>query len=199
MKKLAALFADSANELKSPKTLAITGMLMAMSIVIRSLAIPVTADIRITFSFLGIVIIAVLYGPVPSMLAYIGSDIIGYMLDGNKMRDYNLGLLLVVILQGLIYGIMLYRTEKLRCGVCLVASRTIVVLLCNIILNTCILYACYVNPNFPVMSAGEWNAFWLYLAPRAGKALLQFPFDIVLMLTVVPAAMKAYRMVRRAA
>ncbi len=199
MKKLASLFADSANELKSPKTLAVCGMMMALSIVLRFLAIPVTPDIRISFSYLGIVIIAMLYGPIPSVVAYIGSDIIGYLIADNKLRDYNLLLLLVVILQALIYGVLLYRTEKIRCIVSLVTSRAIVVLLCNIVLNTCVMYGCYVNTDFPFLAGTEWNAFWLYLAPRAGKALFQFPFDIILLLTAVPAAMKAYRMVGRTA
>ncbi len=199
MKKLATLFADSANELRSPRTLAVCGMMMALSIVLRFLAIPITPDIRVSFSYLGIVIIAVLYGPVPATIAYIGSDILGYLIADNKLRDYNLLLLLVVILQALIYGIALYRTDKLRQGVSLVASRVVIVLLCNIVLNTCIMYGCYVNTAFPFLEGSEWNAFWLYLAPRAGKALVQLPLDIILMLTAVPAAMKAYRMVVRTA
>ena len=108
MRGFLSLFTDSARELKQVRALTVTALLMALGIVLRSLSIPIGTDIRITFSFLGIAAIAMLYGPVVSMIASLGVDIIGYLLDGAKMREYNVLLALVVMLNALIYGMFLY-------------------------------------------------------------------------------------------
>ena len=86
-------------------------MLIALAIVLRLLAINVTPDIRITFSFLAIAIIAMLYGPVVSGMASISVDFIGYMLDFKSARGYYLPLAIVTLLAGIIYGIFLYRKK----------------------------------------------------------------------------------------
>ena len=67
MRGFLSLFTDSARELKQVRALTVTALLMALGIVLRSLSIPIGTDIRITFSFLGIAAIAMLYGPVVSM------------------------------------------------------------------------------------------------------------------------------------
>ena len=88
MKSFFSLFSDSAGELKKVTTITVTGMLMALSIVLRNLAINISADLRITFAFLGIMAVAMLYGPVVTMIATTGIDVMGYFLDGFKARDY---------------------------------------------------------------------------------------------------------------
>ena len=112
MRGFLSLFTDSARELKQVRALTVTALLMALGIVLRSLSIPIGTDIRITFSFLGIAAIAMLYGPVVSMIASLGVDIIGYLLDGAKMREYNVLLALVVMLNALIYGMFLYHRKS---------------------------------------------------------------------------------------
>ena len=109
MRGFLSLFTDSARELKQVRTITVAALFMALSIVLRTIAIPIGTDIRITFAFLGVMIIAMLYGPVVSMIAALGTDIIGYLLDGSKMREYQLLLALVVVLNALVYGLFLYR------------------------------------------------------------------------------------------
>lgn len=193
MKSFFLLFSDSAKELKKTSTLTVSGLFMALSIVLRNLSINISADLRINFAFLGVVIIAMLYGPVVSVIANVGVDIIGYFLDGFKARDYNFGLLAVKILAGLIYGIFLYKkTTNKSLIINTVVVRVIEVLVCQILLNSAVLYYCYQNKNFPFMSQSEWTAFGFWMLPRLTKNVIMLPVEIALAVFILPIAKKSY-------
>ncbi len=196
MKSFCFLFSDSAKELKKVSTLTVTGMLTALAIVLRSMAINITADLRITFSFLPLMAIAMLYGPSVSILGTIASDLIGYFLDGYKARDYNFGLLAVKIIIAVIYGVILYRkaTGK-KLIVSAVIARVIAVVLGNLVLNSSVLYFSYTNRNFPFMSASEWQAFGIWMLPRITKNLLCLPVEIALICLLLPAINVAFETV----
>ncbi len=188
------LFKDSASELKKVSTLTVCGVLMALSIVLRNMAINITADLRITFAFLGIMAIAMLYGPVVCVIANVGVDVIGYVLDGYKARDYNLGLLAVKIVIALIYGLFLYkRTTGKSIIISSIVSRIIVVVLCNLVLNSAVLYYCYTNKNFPFMSASEWIAFRIWFTPRLIKECVMLPIELVMISVLLPMISQAYK------
>lgn len=215
MKSFFSLFSDSTRELKKVSTLTVTGMLMALSIVLRSMYIPITQDLRITFSFLGVMAVAMLYGPTVCVISNIGIDIIGYLLDGCKMREYNFALLAVKIIIAIIYGIILYRktygkknlpdklasklpdivSDNLDLVLRAAAARIIVVFLGNIVLNSSVLYVCYTNPDFPFMSGSEWTAFWIWFSPRLIKNLVLLPFELILTSLLLPAIRQAYKQV----
>ncbi len=193
MKSFFLLFSDSAKELKKVSTLTVSGLFVALAIVLRNLTINVSADLRINFAFLGAMIIGMLYGPVLSIMGSVSVDIIGYFLDGFKARDYNFGLLLVKIIAGLIYGVMLYKkTTNKSLIVNTVIARTIVVIICQLILNSIVLYYCYQNKNFPFMSASEWSAFGIWMVPRLIKNGIMFPIEIALSVMILPMAKQTY-------
>ena len=52
MRGFLSLFTDSARELKQVRTITVAALFMALSIVLRTIAIPIGTDIRITFAFL---------------------------------------------------------------------------------------------------------------------------------------------------
>ncbi len=194
MESFLNLFKDSASEMKKVSTLSVCGVLMALSIVMRNMAINITADLRITFSFLGIMAIAMLYGPVVCVIANVGVDIIGYVLDGYKARDYNLGLLAVKIVIALIYGICLYKKTTGRSVIVSgIIARIIVVVLCNLVLNSAVLYYCYTNKNFPFMSASEWTAFRIWFTPRLIKNCIMLPVEIIILSVLMPMILQAYK------
>ncbi len=188
------LFKDSTQELKKVSTLTVCGVLMALSIVMRNMAINITPDLRITFSFFGIMAIAMLYGPVVCVISNVGVDVIGYVLDGYKARDYNLGLLAVKIIIALIYGICLYKkTTGKSIIISGIISRVIVVILCNLVLNSAVLYYCYTNKNFPFMSASEWTAFRIWFTPRLIKNCVMLPIELVMVSLLLPIISQAYK------
>lgn len=193
MKSFFSLFSDSVNELKNVSTLTVSGLFIALAIVLRNLTINISADLRINFAFIGVMIIGMLYGPVVSIMANIGVDVIGYFLDGFKARDYNFALLVVKIIAGLVYGIMLYKKSTNKSLIVnTVIARIVVVLICQIMLNSIVLYYCYQNRNFPFMSGSEWSAFGVWMTPRLIKNAIMLPIEITLSVTVLPLAKQAY-------
>ncbi len=215
MKSFFSLFSDSAAELKNVRTLTVAGMLTAVSIVLRAhLALNITQDLRVDFAFLFIMAAAMLYGPVTAMLCAAGTDVIGYILDGYKARDYNFALLAVKLIIALIYGIILYRAAfknadpaDSRGGIGALArsnfpliiraavARLIAVVLGNMILNSAVLYYSYTNPHFPFMTQSEWNAFFVWLSPRLIKNAVCFPIELLLIALILPAVYSSYKMV----
>lgn len=216
MKSFFSPFARSAKELEKVSTICVTGMLMALAIVIRSmLYIPLSQDLRVTFSFLGSMAICMFYGPTVGMMGAAGIDIIGYILDGAKMREYNIWLLIVKLVMAAITGLILYRerygsiklpktleerlpklvTENSELALRAVAVRMIVVLIGNILLNSAVLYKSYTNPAFPFMSSSEWTAFKLWIAPRITKNLIMLPVECLLSILFLPLVYGAYRQV----
>lgn len=206
MKGLLSLFRSSFNELKNVRTITGAGMLMAIAIVIRSVAIEITPDIRISFSFVAIMAIAVLYGPVVAAMANVSQDFLGYIISNHTAREYSLPLAAAHIIAGIIYGIICYKaledesekysiTPKRTVQICI--SRVIVVLVCNIFINSIIIYTSYVNKDFSFFTAEGYDAFWLWLSPRIIKNVLQLIADVPIVAVMIPLVLKAYEQVRK--
>lgn len=193
MKSFFSLFSDSAKELKKVTTLTVSGLFIALSIVLRNLTINISADLRINFAFLGVMIIAMLYGPIVAILGNISVDVIGYFLDGFKARDYNFALLVVKIIAALIYGIILYKkVSNKSLIISIITSRIMVVVICQLILNSIVLYYCYQNKNFPFMSESEWSAFGVWMLPRLIKNGIMLPIELALSVVILPMAKQSY-------
>ena len=216
MKSFFFAFTRSAKEMSKVTAICVTGMLMALSIVFRSmLYIPISDDLRVTFAFIGSMAIAMLYGPSVGMVSAAGIDIIGYILDGAKMREYNIWLLLVKMLMAAIVGLIMYRekygrvrlpatiekrlpptvAEYSEIAVRAIISRAVVVFIGNIVLNSIVLYRSYTNPRFPFMSGSEWTAFKLWITPRITKNLIMFPVECAVSIILLPVIYLAYRQV----
>lgn len=205
MKSFLLLFADSAKSMKELRTLTTTGMLLALAVAIRSLAIQVTLDLRIVFTCLPICVIALLYGPVVCGLSTFALDLIGFIIDNKSARGYSIQLALVVLLSGILYGIILYKKDMTKLSVknviSIVLARGSVIIICNILLNSYFLYSLYINKNFSVITffsnVDLRNAFITWWIPRITKNLVQLPVDVILLSVVLPAAGLAYRSVMR--
>lgn len=209
MKSFFSKFTDSAKSLGEIRTITVTGMLLALAVAIRSLGINITADARIVFTCVPISIIAMLFGPVVCGMSTFALDIIGFLIDNKSARGYSIELSLVVILSGIIYGIILYRAD-IRCTksdikgsvmsiLRIMLARGLVVLICNMILNSYFIYSLYVNKDFSVFtSLGDKNMMnqfmtW-FVASRLPKNVT-YPVDIMLLSIVLPSANFAYKSV----
>ncbi len=196
-----SMFKRSAMSLKELRTLTTTGMLLAMAVAIRSLAIQVTPDLRIVFAFVPICVIAMLYGPVVCGMSTVALDLIGYFIDNKSARGYSPQLAAVVMLSGVIYGIFLYR-EKINMYM-IILARSAVVLICNVCLNSYFIYTLYINNKFSIFGSDSkmWDTFftWMWTSFRIPKNLGLLPLDMIILVVVLPAAMLAYKRVRKLA
>lgn len=199
MNSFFSMFKRSAESLKELRTITTTGILLAMAVAIRSLAIHITPDLRIIFTFVPLCVIAMLYGPVVSGMSAVALDIIGYIIDNRGARGYSPQLAAVVLLTGVIYGCFLYR-DKISL-VMIILARGIAVILCNICLNSYFLYSLYINKDFSIFTADKsaWDMFitWLWTSFRLPKNLAELPLDFIILIVVLPAALTAYNRVAK--
>ena len=107
MKNALLRFKTSTFELKEVKCLAVTAMLVSLSIILGYLSFRPTPTIRISFTYFPVAIMGFLYGPVVSTCGAGAIDLINFIL--NPTGGFNPGITLCALLTGLIYGIFLYR------------------------------------------------------------------------------------------
>ncbi len=129
---LCVSFQRSAAALRRTQTLALTGILIAMQLALSSVAVYVTANVRVTFGFLTIAATATLFGPVVALVHGALADVLACFLfpAGPYFPGYTLSAMLV----GLVYGLFFYRREVRLWHV--LAAQLIVDLLCHVLLNT---------------------------------------------------------------
>ena len=104
-------FGKSAFELKSIRCITVTGVLIALDLVLKMFSINITNDLKITFAYLALATIGMLYGPTVAFLAGAITDIIGFMIkpDGGFSPLFTL----VEAIGAMIYGIFLYGIKPL--------------------------------------------------------------------------------------
>ena len=169
MKKFVTLFTGSYRELKSVRTVTVSAMLAAIAVVLGMFSVEIGNYIRIGFSSIPNGVEAYLFGPVVGGIFAGALDILKYIL--KPTGAFFPPLTLVVILAGVLYGCMYYK-KKITLGRVL-AAKFIVMLVCNVFLNTLCLSVLY------------GKGFFLLLPARALKNLIMWPVDSVIFYTAV--------------
>lgn len=105
-------FGKSALELKSLRCITVTGVIIALDLVLKLVSIKITSDLKITFAYLGLATIGMLFGPTVAFLAGTITDILGYLL--NSEGGFSPLFTLVEAVGAMIYGIFLYDLKPLR-------------------------------------------------------------------------------------
>lgn len=195
MKSFFGQFKSSAEELKKVRTITTSGILIAMAMILRIFAIQITPELRITFSFLAITIVAMLYGPVVCAMSTLTIDILGYLVDSRSMGGYYPPLAVVVVISGIFYGMFLYK-RKLNI-INLSLAKISVNLICNLCLNSYFIYTGFINKSFSIMDKGDWNAFLIWVVPRGIKNVVLLPIEITMICIILPMANTAYKRVHR--
>ena len=185
------MFQKSFAEFKNIRALTVTGMFIAVSMIIEKFTINLEFT-KINFAFLAVAVIGMLTGPAMGFAAGLICDIVGYFANPD-------GAFLPVIrllpgFRGLIYGICLYRkqehfelfglNEQVSLMVRAVIARLIDVGLINLLINT------YLNMHYGFIPK---QAFGAAISARLMKNLLELIADIPLLFLMLPAALMAYR------
>ena len=190
MKRFLSLFTDSARELKNLKSLTTSGVLTALGFTLELIAARSSTQ-QIKFSFLAVALIAMLYGPVLSMLSAGIIDIFSGLLSGSIWPE----LVIIKIISGLIFGLFLYKAKtpysvsrslketfksffKSKTGYLFMLRVTLsklwVNVICNIGLNTLVLQ---------YRLSGK--TYIARLATAIPKNLILLPFEVLLMLIIL--------------
>ena len=194
------MFKHSAAELKSIRCLTVTGVLVACYVVLNSPLLSYNTEVlKITFGYLALAAIGMLYGPVVAIIAAIPCDIVTALTVGLGVNPF---FTLPKILEGLIYGILLYgyarRTTTEKSPVLqqigwaswqvmrIVFARLLVVVLCHFILNS-FLVLFIVLPPGRAEEILTTQSFWVWAFARSGvKNIIQFPVDLAMMFVFLP-------------
>ena len=107
------LFTDSAKELKSLRCITVTAMMIALNLALKSVTIYVTTDLKISFSYLALATIGMLFGPTVGFLSGAVTDILGLLVQ-QMLSAFNPLYTLVEATGGMLYGLFLYRLQPVK-------------------------------------------------------------------------------------
>lgn len=179
MKGFFSMFSDSAKELKSPKCIAVTAMLLALNLLLKSVSIVFTSQLKIGVAFLANALTGMLFGPVVGGLAAGAGDILGMFIDKTGAA-FNPMFTLIAIISGATYGMFLYKKEDekgLMIGI--VLSKLIVTVVANLILTPLTLAFMYTKGTF-------WQYFEINYYARLIKNIAMYPLNVILMAATMP-------------
>lgn len=177
-----AYWRDAAAEFKSLKMLLFAALMIALRVALKSVSIPIAANLRINVAFFINAFGAMVFGPVVAIAAAAVSDTLGCLLFPTGV--YFFPFIFIEIAGSLIFALFFYRTEVTALKVTL--SRFCIDFFVNIVLNTPVMYLYY------QMVLGKHYA--VFDALRIVKNLVMFPIEAVLLVlflrVVIPPAQK---------
>ena len=168
-------FRDSFHELQSVKSLTVTSLLLALSVALGFYQVQLTDFIRISFSYLPHELASMFFGPVVGGIFGGAMDILKYLV--NPTGAFFPGFTISAIVNGLIYGVVLYK--KPLHPVRVLAANGLSSLIVSLGLNTYWLTILY------------GNGFMAILPARVTQQLIMFPITSVLFFLVAKVLLKA--------
>ena len=153
----------------STRMLAILGILLAMEIVLSRFLSISAWNVKIGFSFVPIVLAALLFGPMPAAAVAALGDFLGAILF--PIGPYFPGFTLTAALTGLTFGLLLYRKNSV---VNSLLAVLIVQWILGLLLNTYWIHVLYQSPFVPL------------LATRAAQAALLSVVQFVTIRALLP-------------
>ncbi len=136
MKSFFSIFRRSAGELKNIRCLTVTGILVALFVILDMYSIRIGDFIKINLAFLPLASVGMLFGPVPAMLAALAGDFVGCFVSGQTPLPL---LSLTAMSEGLIYGVLLYGKHSRALTAFSVIARLTDSLVISILMNTSVL------------------------------------------------------------
>jgi len=175
-----AYWRQAAGEFKSLRVLLFAALMIALRVALKSVSIPIAANLRINVAFFINAFGAMVFGPVVAIAAAAVSDTLGCLLFPTGV--YFFPFIFIEIAGSLIFALFLYRTEVTALKVTL--SRFCIDFFVNIVLNTPVMYLYY------QLVLGKHYA--IFDALRIVKNLALFPLESVLLVlflrVVIPPA-----------
>lgn len=177
-----AYWIQAASEFKRLDVLIFAALMIALRVALKSLSIPIAANLRINVAFFINAFGAMVFGPVVAIAAAAVSDTLGCLLFPSG--PYFFPFIFIEIAGSLIFALFLYRTEVTALRVTL--SRFCIDFFVNIVLNTPVMWLYY------QMMMGK--TYKIFDALRIVKNLVMFPIESVLLVlflrVVIPPAQK---------
>ena len=149
----------------SAKDIAVIGLMIAIIVVLTRFLAVETQFVRVSFTFIPTILLAVMYGPWVSGFSGAGADLLGFFLF-PKGFPFSPGFTISAAIGPMIYAFILYK-KRLSLGRLITANLAVTVLV-NVGLNSLWLYILYDQ------------AFWGMLPIRLGENILTLPIEIAI-------------------
>ena len=114
-------------------------MLCALNVILSNFAITISANLKITFSFLTMSVIGYMFGPAVGGICGLILDQVKFLV--NPSGDYLFIWSVIEITSGFLYGLILYR-KKVEYSRCF-TTKLIVSVICNILMTPLFLTVLY--------------------------------------------------------
>ena len=134
------MFRESSKNLSKIVPLCVCSMMLALRIVLgmfTNFTLSFAPFVKIGFSFLPIVIVAYLYGPVCAAIVSGAGDILSIILANPTGFSLMPGITLCYIFEGIILGVVLYKQSNIKR---IILAFVMALVLCRLPLNTLVLH-----------------------------------------------------------
>ena len=173
-----AYWVQAASEFRNLKMLLFAALVVALRVALKSVSIPIAADLRIGVGFFGNAFGAMIYGPVVGLCVGAVSDTLGYLIFPSGI--YFFPFIFVEMLSSFIFGLFFWKRQITVSRV--LAAKFTVNLICNIILTS--LFTKWMYTYFSDPKAATYNIINLV---RIVKNLVMFPVESVLIVLILGA------------
>lgn len=193
-------FKKSFEELKSVRCLTVTALLIGVSVALKFLLIQPSETLKISFAFVGLASIGMLYGPTVAGLAGIVTDVLGFIVKPTGV--FSPIFTVVELVGGIIYGIFLYNLNPAKLDFSggsaflsglktnsiqvlrVIGAKLTINLVCNVFMNTTAMV---------IMGYFAPEVFWVKIGERIVKNAIMLPIEVLILLIVLYPVMIAYR------
>lgn len=143
---------NSSKELGHVQTIAVCAMMLALRVVLgifSNFTLAIMPFVKIGFTFIPVVIIAYLYGPICAAIVSGAGDILSILLANPTAFSMNPALTACYVWEGIIYGVVLYQSAfKIKD---IIIAKAAVLVLCALPLNTLVLSGMMNIPYFTLL------------------------------------------------
>lgn len=175
--KFLEMFKSSLNEFKSLRSLTAMGLLLAVRLLLSTfVSVPIGDTLKIGMSFVATAVMGMLFGPIGGGIVSAVGDILQFAVKPSGV--FFPGYTLTAFLGGFIYGLFLYKFDfknKPQFILRVIAAKASINIFVNVILGTLWLKILYNK------------AFIALLPVRLIKNLTLLPFEIVILVVILPA------------
>lgn len=179
-----AYWKEAAGRLKSIRVLAVTALLVALTIAITTLYIPLPNNLHVFFDYTPKALCAMVCGPAAALGVGFVMDILGFL--ARPMGAFFPGYTVTTMVAMLIYALGFYNQKITIPRIAI--TKLIVNVVCNIGLNSL----------WNSMLMGK--AFVVFLGGSAAKNLLLWPIEVLVMVIVfrlVTPVMEKYKLITK--
>lgn len=156
------------NEIKNLKSIVMISILTSLRIIVSLFFIPITDNNRIYFTFVFVVLIGFLYGPISGIVSGIIADLIGFILFPTG--PFFIGYMISSALSGFIFGLFLYKTRITILKI--LFSKFIINIFINAFLGS--LWWIILVKNF------SYDFFIFIFVPKFFKNIILLPIEVII-------------------